>query len=172
MSDDNETSLSAARKSLIDLLERRLDGGLARIFRLLGLKFPNDEIDSAYKSFHSNKPDIRISSIEFLDNLLDTKLKRILIPLLETTILDSLSEEALKNMNVDIPDEKECYTMLLEGNDIKVKLAVLYLILHLKQAEYLPLIKRFRNNHNPKVRDFAEKAFVVLQENYNHDKGV
>jgi AAA family ATP:ADP antiporter len=162
LSDNAETDLSDARKSLIDLLERRLDGGLERVFRLLGLKYPSSEIDSAYKSFQSTKADIRISCIEFLDNLLDTRLKRILIPILETTILDKLSEDALKSMNVHIPDEKQCYTMLLQGNDIKIKLAVLYLISKLKQPEYLPLVNTYRNNHNPKVRDFAEKAYVSL----------
>ncbi|WP_346856605.1 Npt1/Npt2 family nucleotide transporter [uncultured Draconibacterium sp.] len=155
--------LSDARKSLIDLLERRLDGGLKRIFGLLGLKYPNEEINSAYQSFQSNKADIRISSIEFLDNLLDTKLKRVLIPILETTILETLSDTALKQLNIDIPGEKECYNMLLEGNDIKIKLAVLYLIAQLKNPDYLPLIERYRKNKNQKVRDFAEKAFLALQ---------
>lgn len=160
---NHDSSLSDARLSLIDLLERRLDGGLERIFRLLGLKFPIDEINSAYKSFQSTKSDIRISSIEFLDNLLDTRLKRILIPILETTILENLSEEALRNMNIHIPEEKECYTMLLQGNDIKIKLAVLYLITQLKDPEYIPLINTYRNNPNQKVKDFAEKAFLALQ---------
>lgn len=158
---NHDSKLSDARLSLIDLLERRLDGGLERIFRLLGLKFPIDEINSAYKSFQSSKTDIRISSIEFLDNLLDTRLKRILIPILETTILESLSEEALKNMNIDIPNEKECYTMLLQGNDIKIKLAVLYLLSQLKNPEYIPLINSYRNNPNQKVKenDFEKQNY-------------
>ncbi len=159
----NETKLSDARKSLIDLLERRLDGGLERIFRLLGLKYPYEEIHSAYKSFQSNKIDIRISSIEFLDNLIDTRLKRVLIPILETTILETISEVALKQLNIDIPDEKKCYGMLLQGNDIKIKLAVLYLIGEIKNPDYLSLVDAYRNNKNPKVSDFAEKAFRILQ---------
>ncbi len=163
LADNDEIDLSDARKSLINLLERRLDGSLERVFRLLGLKYPSDDIDSAYKGFQSNKPDIRISCIEFLDNLLDTKLKRVLIPILETTLLDTLSENALKNINVHIPDEKECYSLLLQSNDLKIKLAVLHLISKLKQHEYLPLVNTYRNNPNQKVRDFAEKAFHSIQ---------
>ncbi len=164
---DNESKtdnpeLVDARKSLIDLLERRLDGGLERIFRLLGLRFPPDEINTAFKSFQSDKSDVRISSIEFLDNLLDTRLKRVIIPILETTILDTHSEEALKNLNLHVPNEKECYSMLLSGNDIKIKLAVLYLIGQLQDPKYFDLIDLYRNNQNPKVRDFAEKAFFSL----------
>ena len=159
----NIPELIEARKSLIDLLERRLDGGLERIFHLLGLRFPPDEINSAFKSYQSSKTEVRISSIEFLDNLLDTRLKRVIIPLLETTILDTHSEETLKNLNIHIPNEKECYSMLLHGNDIKIKLAVLYLFTQLKDPKHLELIEKYRQNHNPKVRDFAEKAFLALQ---------
>jgi len=156
--------LSEARKSLINLLEKRLDAGLERIFKLLGLKFNTEEILSAYLSFQSTKPDIRISSIEFLDNLLDNKLKRVLIPILEATILDPISEEALNNLHIHIPDELECYSMLLEGNDIRIKLAVLFLISHSESKEYIPLINKYRDNHNQKVKDFAEKAFLALSE--------
>jgi AAA family ATP:ADP antiporter len=87
----------------------------------------------------------------------------VIIPLLETTILDSYTEEALKNLNVHVPDEKECYAMLLRGNDIKIKLAVLYLFSQLKDPGYLNLIEVYRENQNPKVRDFAEKAYFALQ---------
>lgn len=158
----NNPELDNARKSLIDLLERRLDGGLERIFRLLGLRFPPDEINSAYKSFQSDKSDVRISSIEFLDNLLDTRLKRVIIPILETTILDSRSDEVLKNLNLQVPNEKECYSMLLGGNDIRIKLAVIYLIAKLQDPKYFDLIDQYRTNPNPKVRDFAEKAFFSI----------
>ena len=156
--------LSDARKSLIVLLERRLDGGLERIFRLLGLKFPSDEISTAYKSFQSSKTDIRISSIEFLDNLLDTRLKRVLIPIFETTVLETISKEALSNLNIHIPNEIECYSMLLEGTDIKIKLAVLYLISVLKDEKYRTILKKHIINTNPKVRDFAQKALDKLKK--------
>ncbi len=156
--------LSEARKSLINLLEKKLDSGLERIFKLLGLKFNTDEILAAYKSFQSTKPDIRISSIEFLDNLLENKLKRVLIPILEATILDPISEEALNNLNIHIPDEMECYSMLLEGNDIRIKLAVLFLISKSGSKDFIPLVNKYRNNHNQKVKDFAEKAFQSLSQ--------
>lgn len=158
-----DTDLHDARKSLIDLLERRLDGGLERIFRLLGLKYPVEEINSAYKSFQSSKKEIRISCIEFLDNLLDTRLKRVLIPILETTILDNLSEEAFKNMNVDIPGESECYARLLQGNDVRIKLAVLFLISKINKPEYLTLVEPLQNSPNQKVSDFAKRAVKALK---------
>lgn len=157
------TDLTEARKSLIVLLERRLDGGLERIFRLLGLKFPVDEISTAYKSFQSNKPDIRLSSIEFLENLLDARLKRVLIPIFETTVLDSISKEALNQLNIHVPDEITCYTMLLAGSDVKIKLAVLYLIGFQHGPQYIQLAKNYLDSPNPKISDFAFRALERLE---------
>ncbi|MFA9389908.1 MAG: hypothetical protein ACERKD_08865 [Prolixibacteraceae bacterium] len=151
-----------ARKSLIILLERRLDGALNRIFSLLELKYPPEEISSAHKSFQSTKLDIRISSIEYLENILDSRLKKVLIPLFETTTLETISKETLKNLNIHIPDEIECYQMLLNGNDIKIKLAVLYLITQIRGIQYLQLVQNYVNNPNQKVSDFAKKAVQAL----------
>ena len=69
-----------ARKKLIHLLEHRLDENLERIFKLLELKYPPDEIDTVYKNIKSDKSDLRVNAIEFLDNLLEVNLKKVLIP--------------------------------------------------------------------------------------------
>ena len=151
-----------ARKSLIDLLERRLDGNLERIFRLLGLRYPPDDMISIYKGIKSNKPDIRASSIEFLDNLLEVNLKRVIIPIVETAILDTISEEAVVNLKIKVPDEYECIEMLLQGKDLKIKLAVLYLISQLKEQKYKPIIERYINSDDIKVKTFALRAIESI----------
>ncbi|MEE4260544.1 MAG: hypothetical protein V2I62_12330 [Bacteroidales bacterium] len=155
---------SEARKSLVALLERRLDGNLERIFRLLGLKYPPDEILNIYQGLQSKKPDMRINAVEFLDNLLETNLKRVLIPIVETVFLDHISETTIKNLNVKIPDEFECLSMLLAGKDVKIKLAVLYLISQVGNKRYIPLIEKQLLDANPKIRTFAEQAIKALKK--------
>ncbi len=156
---------SEARKSLVGLLERRLDGNLERIFRLLGLKYPPDEILTIYQGLQSKKPDMRINAIEFLDNLLETNLKRVLIPIVETVFLDHISESTIKNLNVKIPDEFECLSMLLAGKDVKIKLAVLYLISKTANTRYLPLVEQYVHDKNPKIRTFSGQAIAALKSN-------
>ncbi len=151
-----------ARKSLIVLLERRLDGNLERIFRLLGLKYPFDDILNIYQGIQSKKPDMRINALEFLDNLLETNLKRVLVPIVETALLDTISEEALKNLNLKIPDEFQCLSMLLAGKDVKINLATLYLIGQIKDKKYIPLVANFTNSKNPKIKSFAKQAHNEL----------
>ncbi|MEZ5081925.1 MAG: Npt1/Npt2 family nucleotide transporter [Bacteroidales bacterium] len=159
--EQNEKELEA-RKSLIVLLERRLDGNLERIFRLLGLKYPFDDILNIYQGIQSKKPEMRINAVEFLDNLLETNLKRVLVPIVETALLDTLSEEAIKNLNLKIPDEFQCLSMLLSGHDVKINLATLYLIAQIKDKKYIPLVANFTNNKNPKIENFAKQALFEL----------
>jgi AAA family ATP:ADP antiporter len=147
-----------ARKGLVRLLERRLDGNLERIFRLLGLKYNPEDIIPIYKGIQEKKPDLRINAIEFLDNLLEPNLKKALLPIVETAMLDTLTEDAIWSLNLKIPNEHECFTMLMQGKDTRIKMAVLYLIAQLRDERYLPLVRRFASSRNPKLRDFAEKA--------------
>lgn len=155
-------SQKEARKSLIMLLERRLDGNLERIFRLLGLKYPFDDILNIYQGIHSKKPDMRLNAVEFLDNLLEPNLKKVLVPIVETSLLDSISEEALKSLNLKIPDEFECLSMLLSVKDVKINLAVLYLISQLKDKKYIPLVSIYTQNNYPKIKDFAKQTLTEL----------
>lgn len=154
-----------ARRSLIELLERRLDGNLERIFRLLGLRYPPDDMITILKGIKSNKPDIRTNAFEFLDNLLEANLKRIIIPIVETAMLDTISEEAIANLKIKVPDEYECIEMLLRGKDLKIKLAVLFLISQLKDSKYQPLVESYTDNEDLKVKTFALKALESLKTN-------
>ncbi len=152
-----------ARTSLLELLERRLDSGLERIFKLLGLRYRQGDVNIAYEGLLSEKQEAQTNAIEFLDNLLSGDLKRKLLPIIEDTALDTSSEEELQKIKHKIPTELECFQLLLKSDDLKVKLAVLYLIKQQKEAKYLSIVEPFQNDADPKVRSFAQEAIQVLQ---------
>jgi AAA family ATP:ADP antiporter len=152
-----------ARTSLLELLERRLDAGLERIFKLLGLRYPQKDVDIAYEGLQSEKQEARINALEFLDNLLTGDLKRTLLPIIEESSLDISSEEVLQKIKHKVPSELECFQLLLEGKDLKVKLAVLYLIKQQKNIKYLPIVDKLTESQDIKVRTFAEEAKRALQ---------
>jgi len=72
-----------ALKLLARTMESRLRATVARLFRLLGLRYPPKDIYAAYlavsKPTHYDAP----AALEFLDTLLDHNLKRVLLPLLD-----------------------------------------------------------------------------------------
>lgn len=154
-----------ARKSLIGLLERRLDGSLERIFKLLELRYPPEDILTVYKGIQSSKSDRRMSAVEFLDNLLEARLKKVLIPILESAILHSMTEQSVGLFAEKEPDEMECYRLLLDGIDVKLKQAVFYLLEQLADPQYIPLVKPYINGKNNRVSSFAEKALLAMQAN-------
>ena len=72
-----------AARLLAETLEERLRNTLERLFRLLGLKYPPKEMHAAYLALNRKKTDEYTAAIEFLDNVLERELKRILLPLLD-----------------------------------------------------------------------------------------
>jgi AAA family ATP:ADP antiporter len=153
----------AARTSLLELLERRLDSGLERIFKLLGLRYRQNDVNIAYEGLVSDKEEAQANAIEFLDNLLTGDLKRKLLPIIEDSALDISSEEELQKIKHKIPTEMECFQLLLKSNDLKVKLAVLYLIQQQGEEKYLTVVEPYIMDADPKVQSFAQDALKALQ---------
>jgi hypothetical protein len=67
---------------LLQALEERIDRRREHMFRLLALIYSPNDLYSAYFNYRM-KPSLRPAAIEFLDNILDVKLKNTVIPALE-----------------------------------------------------------------------------------------
>ena len=135
------TEVDEARKGLINLLEMRLDRQLQRIFRFLGIKYPPNDVDSILNTILKGKEEQRIHAIEFLENILDNQLKKELIPVAESILIGIRSEENIKKLNLKVLSEIECYNELLKRKDLKLKLAVLYLIEKSNNPKFNPLLE-------------------------------
>ena len=79
---------------LLRALRERLQRDIEIIFRLLALDYPQKEMYFAYSALESKKPDRKTAAIEFLDNVLNQKLKGIILPLLEEPSEEVLSARA------------------------------------------------------------------------------
>lgn len=90
---ENADRLERAKQLLIKALEEKLDNNLERIFRLLGLKYEPNDMFNAYKGITNKKKDLIANAIEFLDNVLDSNLKKFIIPIVETQALGYLIDE-------------------------------------------------------------------------------
>jgi len=141
-----------------------LDRQLHRIFKFLGMKYPPDEIDPILAVVLEGKEEQRIHAIEFLDNILDSQLKRELIPIAESTLINRATKEKIKLFNIQVPSEFECFTKLLQRNDPKLKLAVLKLIEKTHDKKFLPLVNFYINDQNTIIKRRAISVFKNLQE--------
>ncbi|MGM5470357.1 Npt1/Npt2 family nucleotide transporter [Flavobacteriaceae bacterium LMO-SS05] len=152
---------NAARKRLIALLELRLDRQLQRIFRFLGIKYPPGDVDPILNSILKGKEEQRIHAIEFLDNILDSQLKKELIPVAESIVMETISEDIIKKLNLKVLSETECYLELLKRKDQKLKLAVLYLIEQSHDIKFNPILDMvLLQETNEKIRAIASEILM------------
>ena len=152
------------REKLISLLESRLDATLERIFRLLGLKYPPEDVIPAYLGIKNVNQDIRSHSVEFLDNLLEPNLKKYLIPVAETAMMDGITKQAISVLKMEVPDEFKCFKILLKGRDPRLKVVVFNLMREIKDPSFLPLIKPHLNSPFNAVREAASWTLKSLEE--------
>jgi AAA family ATP:ADP antiporter len=137
-----DPAVSEARMELIQLLEEKLDHDLKRIFWLLGLSYPPGMILPLYKDLRNQDHDIRISTVELLDNILDPGLKKVVISIVESAMQEQLTEEDFDRLEVVVPEEAACYESILQGRDEKLKRAVKKLLEAMKDPEFEQQSKR------------------------------
>ena len=156
------TEETQARKALINLLELRLDRQLQRMFRFLGIKYPPNDVDPILNTILNGKEEQRIHAIEFLDNILDKQLKKELIPVAESILFETYSEEKIKKLNLKILSETECYHALLQRKDVKLKMAVLYLIETSRNSKFYGLLDTLiQTDSNEKIKQRAREILAI-----------
>jgi AAA family ATP:ADP antiporter len=160
---DRETDLLIARESLLELLHLQLDQSLESIFKLLSLKYDQTDIDTAYFGLKSEVKDTKINAVEFLDNLLQSKLKTKVLPLIEYHVIDH-TEYNGSSFQPKILSEKTVLLMLLKNRGAKMKQAVLNVMKYTEDKSYSKIIQTLENHENKKVRLSAKSAHNILSQ--------
>tara|TARA_R110002072_G_scaffold23949_3_gene82047 strand:- start:27928 stop:30771 length:2844 start_codon:yes stop_codon:yes gene_type:complete len=160
--DDALTDLLIARESLLEILEDQLEQSLECVFKLLSLKYDRIDIETAYYGLKSEIQDTKINAVEFLDNLLQSKLKGSMLPLIEYHIIDN-NDYNTSSFEVENTSERQILVMLLKNRGAKVKLAVLNTMQELKDPYFIKVIQPLLKHKNKKVRYFAKNALDAIR---------
>jgi AAA family ATP:ADP antiporter len=159
--------IKSARKGLITLLARRQHGNVSRLFRLLGLQHPVVDIIPIYRALSDKKGEHRASALELLDNLLQLSLRRRIIPLLDRVFKGEGQDKESPLSARDHKDletaQLESFEQLLVGDDLRLKLAVIYLISLLQDPRYIPILKTQLENTDLRVADQARRIIARLK---------
>jgi AAA family ATP:ADP antiporter len=83
-----------------------------------------------YHSLQSESPDQRENALDFLENLLEPNLKKVILPLVETELLSSITDTAIRGLERPIPDARESYDLILQLPDEELNEAVLEVLAH------------------------------------------
>ena len=154
----------AYREAYISLLRHRMRGTFNRLFRLLGLRYPPADIIPVHLALNGDTISVQVSGIEFLDNLLELSLKRLIIPILDRRQRqlaaargehygDEVDAEELRRL------EFKSLRRVLRGRDDRMKVAALRLISTLADARYVPVVDYYANSP-----DVSQAVRLVAQE--------
>ena len=155
--------IRSARNLLQRAIQERIDKNLERIFLLLGLRYPPDDIHNAYQGIVSRKPDLQANAIEFLDNLLDHPLKRYILPTVEQNLKDGLVPDVSSPVDVTVLLRTDYFARLLKGPDNWLKTCSLLLIAQLRESKWLDEAIAHTHSHVPILRETAEYAVHRLR---------
>ena len=116
----------------------------------------------AYLGLTSNVSRLRANAIEFLDNVLDSDLKKSLIP-----IVESARPELLKNKQHPLPsqmsDAEESIRYVLRGDDIWLSACALYLIAMYRYRQFEDSVRPLLKAQHPMVRETARLCIQLLE---------
>ena len=156
------------RGALVEQLQRRREGNLERLFRLLGLLYAPADIFSIYLGLRTASPEERVSALEFLDTLLDNAMKQTIMPLVEYEARSQRSAVNPKGLSLEQLYEAQHrhFTVILKGTDQRLKAAVLYLLIHQPDERLELYLHIAAKSPNQKVKRLARKALGMLITDY------
>jgi AAA family ATP:ADP antiporter len=164
---DRHDEIQTKRRDLAKEIEKRLDENLERIFRLLGLRYVADDILKAYKGIKSDQADVRINAVEFLDNVLETDIKKTIIPIVETAMTGTMIDHTVERLGLKICNETEAFEVMLPEAEPALQLRVLELIDCLNDRRYAALVGELMGSTETAVRRSAAsllKKFGYLSD--------
>ena len=145
-------------------LRERLDLDLEVIFRLLGLRYPQQDIYFAYTALRGNHRNRRTAALEFMDNVLRQDLKSIILPLLEETSSERLGAGAAEHFGIRIGSIEESLRRIIEDRDSWLKSCALHEIGNRRMTQMEELCRRLAEGSDALVRESALWAVARLGE--------
>jgi AAA family ATP:ADP antiporter len=155
-----KTDKTTACGLLSNTLDARLRATIQRLFYLLGLKYPPREIYAAYLAVDRGKTEEISTAIEFLDNVLDRELKRVLLPLFDAP--NHLAERGREVFGLDLLTPETALRKLLESGDEWLVACAIGAASEMGIRALLPRITELEKNAGAEVERVARDAVAAL----------
>jgi AAA family ATP:ADP antiporter len=111
----DQQSARSASGLLHRSIEERLKQTLERLFRLMGLRYPPIEMHSAWLAVTARRKEQFLAALEFLDTVLEPKLKRVVLPMLDST--EHIAQRGRDLFGVEVRDAESAVRDLLQSGD-------------------------------------------------------
>ncbi|MEE8577617.1 MAG: HEAT repeat domain-containing protein, partial [candidate division Zixibacteria bacterium] len=145
-----------ASRLLAKALSEKQDQNLERIFRILGLSYPPNDIYNAYQGVVSNIQSQRASAIEFLDNLLKSNIKRYLLPILDEASIERIVRKGQELFDIEMSTFDEALLYLINGRDAWLKACAIYATPETMSSEVRQAVENAANDLEQVINQTAE----------------
>ena len=146
-------------------LKESMQQELERIFRLLYLLHPRLDLHSAYVGLQSTSVAVHDNALEFLDNVLKSQLRDMLVPLLDSKItVAERAQIAQRLVHAKIETQEQAVAELVASDDPWLKSCGAYAIGTLGIKSLEDQLDRCLNESDPLLRETARAAKVRLQD--------
>ncbi len=158
--------LNVVRNHLITELEILLDNNLKAIFNLLSLVYNPEDIKMTYIGIQSEIKEAKINSLEFLDNILQSKIKTMVLPIIEYYVVDDANyKSTIINLN-QLKERKTLRRIIRMGN-FKLKILVIKYVQISNNKNLISVLLPLKQFRNADAKAFATKAYHLFISN-NH----
>jgi len=137
---------------------------LERIFRLLSLLYPHLNLHAAYNGLQSKNASVHDNALEFLDNVLSSNMRDMLVPLLDARV--TVAERvrlANRVVRTTIETPEQAVEALVSSDDPWLRSCGAYAIGSLGISVLEGELDRCLNDPNPLLRETARAAKQRLQ---------
>ena len=100
---------------LVRTLEERCKGTLERLFRLMGLRYPQEEIHAAFRALDGSRGEESAAALEYLENLLDRPLRRMIMLVLDSS--GDVTEHGREMFGIPVRDAESAIRELIRSRD-------------------------------------------------------
>jgi AAA family ATP:ADP antiporter len=145
-------------------LKESMQQELERIFRLLNLLHPHLDLHSAYVGLQSASVSVHDNALEFLDNVLKSHLRDMLVPLLDSKItVAERAQIAHRLVRTKIESQEQAVAELVASDDPWLKSCGAYAIGSLGIKSLEDQLNRCLNESDPLLRETARAAKLRLE---------
>ena len=154
----------SADEPVLHVLRESMQQELERIFRLLGLLHPHLDLHSVYFGLQSRDPKVYDNALEFLDNVLKSQLRAVLLPLLDGKVsAKDRAEMGRRFVRASVASREEAITELLTSDDPWLKSCGAYAIGTFAITSLEQKLTECLEHSDPLLRETARAAKLRLQ---------
>lgn len=145
-------------------LKEKLDEGLNRIFRILALLYSQQDIYNSYYFLTQGEADEKANALEYLDNLLASELKAVLLPILDDIPFNHKVRQGRALFNLEKLSRKQALSALLEGGDLWLETCTVYSLRRERMRGFEAQINERLNSNEDILKETAERYFRDITE--------